>query len=59
LLEELGVVAEHGNATHEREHRVLARGLSLPLDLPLRRIDVAGDLIRGLGGDGRHHQHLH
>src|SRR5215467_390358 len=48
LLEELGVVAKHRNAAHEREHRVLAGGLPVLLDLALGRIAVAGDLICGL-----------
>jgi hypothetical protein len=59
LLKELGVVAEHGDAAHEGEYGVLICGLSVLLDLALRRITVASDLIRGLGGDGRHHHHLH
>src|SRR6516225_4048097 len=59
LLEELGVVAKCGDAAHEREHRVLACRLSVFLDLAVGRIAVAGNLICGLGGDGRHHHHFH
>ena len=59
LLEQLRVVAEHGDAPHEVEHRFLARGLSVLLDLALRRIAVTGDLVRRLGGDGGDHHHFH
>ena len=48
-----------GDASHELENGVLRRGLPVFLDLALGRIAVAGDLIRRLGGHGRHHHHLH
>ncbi len=34
LLEQLRVVAEHGDAPHQFEHRILARGLSVLLTSP-------------------------
>src|SRR5262249_3289610 len=59
LLEQLGVVAKHRDATHKREYRIDARWLSVFPNFAFGRIAVAADLIRGLGGDGRHHHHLH
>ena len=58
-LEELGVVAEHRDAADQLEHRVLARGLAVLLDLALGRVAVAADLVLGLGRGGRHDHHLH
>jgi len=46
LLEQLRVVAEQGYSSHQREYRVLARGLSVLFDFPLGRIAIASDLIR-------------
>ena len=44
-MEEFGVVAKHGNAAHEREHRILAgRRLPIFLDFALGRVAVTGDL---------------
>ena len=44
LLEQLRVVAEHGDAPHEREHRRRCPRAFRPADFALRRIAVAGDL---------------
>ena len=59
LFEQLSVVAEHADTPHEVEHGLLARRLSVLLDLAPRRIAIAGDLICRLGGDRRNHHHFH
>ena len=59
LLKQLRIIAEHGYAPHELEHRLLPRALSVPRDLTLRGITIAADLINRLGGDGGHRHHFH
>jgi hypothetical protein len=60
LLEQLRVVAQRGDAAHQREHRFAAGDVRAVLrDLAGRRIAVSADLILGFGGDGGHHHHLH
>src|SRR5215469_8357333 len=59
LLEQLGIVAKHRDAAHKREYKIVARWFPVSPHFAFRRIALAGDLIRGLGSDGRHHHHLH
>jgi hypothetical protein len=59
LLEQLRVIAQHGHAAHECQHRLVVDGLVLLPDLAFGRIAVAGDLVRRFGGDGGHHHHFH
>ena len=58
-LEQLRIVAEQRHAAQQLEHRILARGRAVLLDLALGRVAVAGDLVSCLGGGGRHDHHLH
>lgn len=60
IIEEFGIVAQHGDAAHQREHvRQSTDRLAAGLDLAFGRIAVAADLIgRIRRHDGGHH-HFH
>src|SRR5262245_21186524 len=60
LLEQLSIVAEHGNASHQPEHQVLlVYRFPVLFDLAFGGVAVAGDLVLRFGGGGRHHHHFH
>ena len=59
LLQQLRIVAKHGDAAHELQNRILARGLPVLQDLAPGRVALTGDAVSRFSRDGRDHHHLH